>query len=113
MPLDLFGLDLTGTLEVLDSLLKHVLFGVVHAEARDDINLRWVVSVTLLVEVDSLELVLLLLVEVTHLGKNFRVTRHLGDEDVVPFESLASHANQLVNVSDLVEHLIAVWNDRM
>ena len=85
LPFDLLGLDLRRTFEVLDSLFKHILLGMVHAEARDYIDLRWIVPVALLVEVDSLELILLLLVEVAHLGQDFRVTGHLCDQDVVPF----------------------------
>ena len=113
LPLDLLWLDLARPLEVLDSLLEHVLLRVVHSEARDHIDLRWIVPVALLVEVDSLELILLLLVEVAHLGQDFRVTGHLSDQDVVPLEGLTTHADQLVNVSDLVQDFIAVWNDRV
>lgn len=111
LPLDLLGLDLRCSLEVKDSLLEHVLLGIVHTKARDDINLSRVVSITFLVVVNSLELILLLLVEVTHLGKDFRVSWNLGHEDVVPFESLSSHSDKLINMSDLIDDFIAVWND--
>lgn len=84
MPLDLLGLDLVGALEVHDGLLEHVLLRMVHAQARDDIDLGWVVPVRLLVEMDGLELILLLLVEVAHFGEDLRVTGHLRDQDVVP-----------------------------
>ena len=97
--------------EVKDSLFEHILFGIVHTETRDDINLCWVVSITLLVIVNSLELILLLLVEITHFGKNLRVGWDLGDENVVPFESLSSHSNELVDMSNLVNNFITIWND--
>ena len=85
----------------------------VHAQAGDNIDLRWVVSVTFLVEVNSLELVLLLLVEVAHLSEDFRIARHLGDQNVVPLKSLATHADKLVHVSNLVQKLLTVRNDRL
>jgi len=84
---------------------------VVHAEARNDVDLRRVVPVGLLVEVHCLELVLLLLVQVAHFGEDFRVTGHLGDEDVVPLEGFTAHTDQLVNMSDLVQDFIAVGDD--
>ena len=62
LPLDFLGLDLTGAFEVLNRLFEHVLLSVVHTKARNHINLGGIVPVGLLVEVDSLELVLLLLV---------------------------------------------------
>ena len=62
---------------------------------------------------DGLELILLLLVKVTHLGKDLGIAWNLGDENVVPFEGFTPHSNQLINMSDLVEHLVAVWNDRV
>ena len=102
MPFDLFGLNLAGALEVLDSLFKHVLFSVVHAQARDDIDFGWVVSIALLVEVHGLELVLFLLVKVAHFSEDFRVRWHLSDQDIVPFEGFSAHADQLVHVSDLI-----------
>ena len=111
LPFDLLGLDLRSALEILNSLLEHILLGVVHAEARDHIDLRRVVPVALLVKVDSLELVLLLLVEVTHLCKDLRITRHLRDKDVVPLEGFTSHSDQLINVGDLVKHLVGVGDD--
>jgi len=80
----------------------------VHAEARDDVNLGRVVPVGLLIVVDSLEFVRLLLVQVSHLGQHFRVGRHLGDQDIVPLQGLAPHADQLVHVSDLVDNFITV-----
>jgi hypothetical protein len=111
LPLDLLGLDLGSSLEVNDGLLEHVLLGVVHTEARDHIDLGWVVSIRLLVVVHGLEFVLLLLVEVSHLGQNIRVGWHLGDEDVVPLQGLSSHTNQFVNVSDLIDNFVTVWDD--
>ena len=83
----------------------------VHTQARDHINLGRVVAVRLLVEVDGLELILLLLVEVTHLRKNFRVRGHLRNQNVVPLEGLATHTNQLVDVSDLVDNLVTVGDN--
>jgi len=111
LPFDLFCLDLTGSFEEQDSLLEHVLLGIVHTQAGDDINLGWVVSVTLLVVVDVLELVLFLLVEVSHLSQDFRVSRDLGNQDIVPLQGLSSHTDELVHVSDLVDDLITVRND--
>jgi hypothetical protein len=111
LPFDFLHLDLRSSLEVKDSLFEHILLGIVHTEARDDINLCWVVSVTLLIIVNSLELVLLLLVEVTHLGKNLRIGWDLGYENVVPFESLSSHSNELIDVSNLVDNFITIWNN--
>jgi len=108
LPFDLLRLDLGSSLEVLDGLLKHILLGVVHTKARNDINLARVVAITLLVKVHRLELILLLLVKVAHLGQNLRIRRHLRDQDVVPFESLTAHADQLINVSDLVKNLVAI-----
>ena len=61
----------------------------------------------------GLEFVLLLLIEVAHLCKNFRVTRDFGYQDIIPLDGLATHANQLVNVRDLVYYLVAVRDDRM
>ena len=78
----------------------------VHAKARDHVNLGRVVAVRLLVEVNGLELILLLLVKVSHLGKNFRISRNFGNQDVVPFESLTTHTNQLINMGDLVNDLV-------
>jgi len=111
LPLYLFGLDLRGSLEVENGLFKHVLFGVVHTETRDHVDFGGVVSVTFLVIVNSLKLILLLLVKVTHLCKNLRVCGHLGNEDVIPFESLSSHSDKFINMGDLVNDLITVWND--
>jgi len=110
-PLDFFRLDLTSSFEVNDSLLEHVLLGMVHTKATDDINFGGVVPVTLLIVVDSLELIRLLLVEVSHLGKNFRVSGHLGDQDVVPLEGLASHTDQFINMGNLVNNLITIRNN--
>ena len=73
LPLDFLRLNLTGAFEVLDSLLEHVLLGVMHAQARDYVDLGRVVTVALLIEVHSLELVLLLLVQVAHLGEDFGI----------------------------------------
>ena len=111
LPFHFFHLDLRCSLEVKYSFFEHILFGIVHTEARDDINLCWVVSITLLIIMNSLELILLLLVEVTHLGKNLRVGWHLGHENVVPFKSLSSHSNELVDMSNLVDNFITIWND--
>ena len=111
LPFDLLRLDLTGALEVLDSLLKHILLSMVHTQARDHINLRRVVPVALLIEMDSLELILLLLVQIAHLGEDLRVARHFRDQYVVPFESFTAHSDQLINVRDLIEHFIAIRDD--
>lgn len=111
LPFHFFHLDLRCSLEVKDSLFEHILFGIVHTEARDDINLCWVVSITLLIIMNSLELILFLLVEVTHLCKNLRVGWDLGDENIVPFEGLSSHSNELINMSNLVDNFITIWND--
>lgn len=111
LPFHFFHLDLRCSFEVKDSLFEHILLGIMHTEARDHIDLCWVVSVTLLVIVNSLELILLLLVEITHLGKNLRVGWNLGHENVVPLESLSSHSNELVDMSNLVDNFITVWND--
>ena len=111
LPFDFLHLDLGSSLEVKDSLFEHVLFGIVHTEARDDIDLGWVVSVTLLVVVNSLELILLLLVEVTHLSEDLRVSWDLGYENVVPLEGLSSHTDKFVDMSNLVDDLITIWDD--
>ena len=84
-----------------------------HAETRDDIDLGGVVPVGLLVVVDGLELVLLLLIQVAHLSEDLRVTRHLSDQDVVPLQGLSAHTDQLIDVCDLVDHLVAVRDDRV
>lgn len=110
-PLVLLGLDLLGTLKVNNSFLKHIVFSVMHTQARDHINFGRVVAVRLLVKVDGLELILLLLVKVTHLGKNLRVRGHFGDQDIVPFKGLAAHTNQLVDMGDLVDNLVTVGDD--
>ena len=62
LPFDFFGLDLESSFEVNDSFFELVLFGMMHAEARDDIDLGWVVSVRFLIIMHSLEFILLLLV---------------------------------------------------
>jgi hypothetical protein len=62
LPFNLARLDLEGTLKVNNSLLKLVLFGVMHAQAGNNIDLGRVISVRLLVVVHSLELILLLLI---------------------------------------------------
>jgi len=92
-PLVLLGLTLLSTFEVNNCLFKLIVLCVVHAETRDHIDLGRVVAIGLLVEVNSLELVLLLLVEVAHLRQNFRVARHFRDEDIVPLEGLATRLN--------------------
>ena len=76
LPFHLFSLDLRGSFEVENGLLEHVLFGIVHTQARDNINFGWVVSVTLLVVMHSLELILFLLIKVTHLSQDLRVSWH-------------------------------------
>ena len=38
LPFDLLGLDLGSSLEENDGFFKHVLFGIVHTKARDDID---------------------------------------------------------------------------
>ena len=73
MPLDLFWLNLTGAFEILDSLFEHVLLGVVHTQTRDYVDLGRVVTIALLIEVHGLELVLFLLVQVTHFGEDFGI----------------------------------------
>lgn len=93
LPLDFLGLNLAGALEVQDGFLEHVLLGVVHTETTDDVNLGRVVAIRLLVVVHSLILVLLQLVKVTHLSEDLRIRWYLGDEDIVPFESLSLHTN--------------------
>ncbi|MEN9873382.1 MAG: hypothetical protein RL186_279, partial [Pseudomonadota bacterium] len=87
------------------------LFGKVHAQTRNDFDFGWVVSVRLLVVMHGLEFVLLLLVEIPHFGQDFRVSWHLGDQDVVPLEGLSAHSDQLVDVSNLVDHFVAVGDD--
>ena len=84
-----------------------------HAQARNNVYFGGVVPVTLLVVVDSLELVLLLLVQVAHLREDFRVCGHLSDKDVVPLEGLPAHANQFINVGNLVDNFIRVRNNSM
>ncbi len=93
LPFDLSGLDLEGTLEVHDSLLELVLLGVMHAEARYNIDLCRVVAVRLLIVMNCLELILLLLIQIAHLGEDFRVAGYLGYQDVVPLEGLSTHAD--------------------
>jgi len=82
-----------------------------HTKATDNINFGGVVSVTFLVVVDSLEFIRLLLVKVSHLGEDFRISGYLGDQDVVPLQSLASHTDQFINVSDLVNDFIRVGDN--
>ena len=61
----------------------------------------------------SLELVLLLLVEIAHLGEDLRVARHFRDQDVVPLEGFTSHSDQLVHMRNLIKHLVAVGDNRV
>jgi hypothetical protein len=75
---------MAGSFEVKNSLLKHILFGIMHSQTRDYVNLSRVVSIALLVVVNSLELILFLLVEIPHLSKDFRVSGDFGNKDVVP-----------------------------
>lgn len=42
---------------------------------------------------NGLELILLLLIQIAHLGEDFRVAGYLGDQDVVPLEGLSAHTN--------------------
>ena len=102
LPLDFLGLNLAGAFEVLDRLLEHVLLGVMHAKAGDNVDFGRVVSVAFLVEVNSLELVLFLLVKVAHFGENFRVRGDLSYQDIVPFEGLSAHTNEFIDVRDLI-----------
>ena len=111
LPLDFAGLYLEGTLEVDDGLFELVLLRVVHPQARDHVDLRRVVPVRLLVVVHRLELVLLLLIQIAHLCQYLRIAWHLSDQDVVPLEGLATHADQLVDMGYLVDHLVTVRND--
>jgi len=104
---------LRGTFEVNNGLLKQILLGIVHAQAGDDVYFGGVVAVAFLVVVDGLELVLLLLVEVAHLGEDFRVGGDFGDKDIVPLQSLSPHSNQLIHMCDLIDHLIRVGNNRV
>lgn len=53
------------------------------------------------------------MIKIAHLGKDFRITWYLRYQDIVPFDGLATHANQLVDVRDLVDHLVAVRDDSM
>ena len=82
-----------------------------HTQARDNIDFSWVIPVGLLVIVNSLEFILLLLVEVTHLGEDLRISWHFGHQNVVPLKSLSSHTDQLVNMSNLIDDFITVWDD--
>lgn len=70
LPLDFLALNLSGTLEENDCLFEHVVFGVMHSEAGDHIDFGGVVSKTLVIVVDCLELVLFLLIQVAHFGEN-------------------------------------------
>lgn len=51
-----------------------------------------------------------MLVQVAHLGENLTVCWHLSYQDVVPLESLAPHANKFVDVCNLVDDFVGVWN---
>jgi len=82
----------------------------VHAETRNDIYFGGVIPEAFIVVVHRLELVILLLVEIAHLSEDFWVWGHLGDQDVVPFECLPTHADQFVHVSDLVDNFVRVRN---
>lgn len=62
LPLHFLGLNLVCTLKVDDSLLKLILLSMVHTQARDHIDLSWVVSERLLIEMNGLIFILLLLV---------------------------------------------------
>lgn len=113
LPLDFLRLDLRRSFEILNRLLEHVLFCVMHAQTRDHINFGWVVPETLLVEMNCLELVLFLLVEVAHFGEDFRVARNFSYQDVVPLESFSSHSDQFIDVGNLIQHLVAIGNNSM
>lgn len=84
-----------------------------HTKARDYIDFGWVIAIRLLVVVNSLELILFLLIQVAHLGKDLTIRGYLCDQDVVPLDSLSPHTDQLVHMSYLVDDLIAVWDDCM
>ena len=103
-------MDLKGPFEEKDSLLEHILLGVVHTKTGDNVDLSRIVTIALLVIVNGLKLILFLLVQVAHLGQDFRVGRHFGDQDVVPFKSLSSHTDELVDVGNLVDYFITVWD---
>jgi hypothetical protein len=60
---------------------------------------------------DCLELVLFLLIQIAHLGEDLRIAWYLSDEYIVPLEGLSAHSNQFVDMSDLVDHLVAIWDD--
>ena len=83
----------------------------VHTQARDHINFCGIVPIRLGVEVNGLELVLFLLIQIAHLSEDLTVTWYFGYQNVVPLKSLASHADKLVNMSDLIYHLITVRDD--
>ena len=114
LPLHFLWLDLVCPLEVSDGLLEAILLGMMHTECGDHIDFRWVVPEGLLVEVDSLELILLLLVQESHLCEDLRVALDvLSDQHVVPLESLSAHADILIHVSNLEENLITIWDNRV
>ena len=92
-PLDLLRLHLLSTFEINNSFFKHVIFSMVHTQARDHINFCGIVPIRLGVEVNGLELVLLLLIQIAHLSEDLTVTWYFGYQNVVPLESLASHAD--------------------
>ena len=83
----------------------------VHTQTRDHINFGGIVPIRLGIKVNSLEFVLLLLIQVAHLSEDLTVTWYFGYQNVVPLKSLASHANKLVNMSDLIYYLITVGDD--
>ena len=63
---------------------------------------------------DCLELILLLLVQESHLSKDLRVALHvLGDQHVVPLESFSAHTDVLVHVSHLEENFVTIWDNRV
>jgi len=62
---------------------------------------------------DILELILLLLVKITHLGEDLRVSWNLGHQNIVPFECLSSHTNQFVDMCNLIDDLVTIWDDGM
>lgn len=59
---------------------------------------------------NSLILILLQLVQITHFGKDLGVCGYLGDQNGVPLEGLSLHTNQFVDMSNLEDDLIRVRN---
>ncbi len=70
-PFVLLWLDLLRSLKINNSFFKHVVLCMMHAETADHVDLRRVVSIRLLVEMNSLELISFLLIQVAHLCQDF------------------------------------------